>query len=263
MSKTILDIPLQDTHALNNANPEVLRIHSIESMGTQDGPGIRLVIFVQGCEFRCLYCHNPDTLDVKEGKFEPFQDIVNRMERMRNYFGDKGGITISGRDHMLQRNKTKHLFEILHEKGFNTCVDTNGRLLNEEVKQMLDETDLVLLDIKHMDPEMHKRLTGLSNKNTLEFAAYREQSAKRMWLRHVLVPGWTDSEEHLHQLGQHFKDYKNVECIEILPYHKLGVHKYKEMGLDYKLEGVEPPTEESKARAVAILSQYFSKVKLK
>lgn len=240
-----------------------LRIHSLETFGTQDGPGIRLVIFVQGCEFRCLYCHNPDTLDLKGGKFLPLTAIEDRMDRMKNYFGDKGGITVSGGEPLLQRKKLITLFKDLKKSGFHTCIDTNGRLFNSEVGKLLGLTDLVLLDIKHMDDKVHKKLTGLSNVNTLNFAAQRELSNKPMWLRHVLVPGWTDSDEHLHQVGQHFKDYKTIERIEILPYHELGVHKYKELGMFYKLKGIKPPDEKTKQRAVEILSNYFKEVKLK
>lgn len=240
-----------------------LKVHSLETMGTQDGPGIRLVVFTQGCEFRCLYCHNPDTFDTKGGTQLPLQAVVNRMERMRNYFGEEGGITISGGEPLLQRNAVKTLFEDLHQRGFHTCLDTNGRLLNQSVEQLLEVTDLVLLDVKHMDPIRHKELTGMTNANTLRFAAYRELSGKPMWLRHVLVPGYTDAPDHLHELGKHFQHYKQVERIEVLPYHQLGVHKWESLGLPYQLKDVQPPSHESKQQAFEILSQYFNTVVVK
>ncbi|MEH0155261.1 pyruvate formate-lyase-activating protein [Limibacter armeniacum] len=256
-------LPQQDASFLNEQELDLLRIHSIETFGTHDGPGIRLVVFAQGCQFRCLYCHNPDTLDVKGGKIITLDEIVKRAENMKSYFRRGGGVTVSGGEPLLQRRKLIHLFEKLKEKEIHTCLDTNGRLINDEVKQLLDMTDLVLLDIKHINEEVHKKLTAVSNESTLKLAEYREASGKPMWLRYVLVPGWTDQEEYLHELGQHFKDYKQVEKIEILPYHKLGVHKWKELGMEYQLKDVESPTEESKQKAQAIFSQYFREVILK
>lgn len=256
-------LPIVATQKVHHKAMPFLKVHSIETMGTQDGPGIRLVVFTQGCEFRCLYCHNPDTFDTKGGTQLPIKSVVNRMERMRNYFGDEGGITVSGGEPLLQRNKVKALFKELHQRGFHTCLDTNGRLLNHSVEELLEETDLVLLDIKHMDPLKHKALTGMTNANTLRFAAYRELSGKPMWLRHVLVPGYTDDPDHLHALGQHFQHYKQVERMEILPYHQLGVHKWETLGVSYKLKDVQPPSKESKQQAFDILSQYFDTVILK
>ncbi|MCG8477443.1 MAG: pyruvate formate-lyase-activating protein [Cytophagales bacterium] len=255
-------LPAQDTKHLNEQDPDQLRIHSIESMGTHDGPGIRMVVFAQGCEFRCLYCQNPDTLDVKGGKFIPLEEIVRRAKNMKGYFGDKGGVTISGGEPMLQRRKLKKLFEMLHSEGIHTCLDSNGRLNTPDAYELLDETDLILLDVKHINDEWHKKLTKVSNVNTLKLAEYRESTGKPMWLRYVLVPGWSDQEEYLHELGQHFKDYKTIEKIEIQPYHKLGVHKWKMLGMKYELEGVEPPSVELIEKARGIFSQYFKEVKV-
>lgn len=256
-------LPQQDASHLNEMNLEKLRIHSIESFGTQDGPGIRMVIFTQGCQFRCLYCHNPDTLDVKAGKFIDLEEIQRRLTNMKPYFKNKGGVTISGGEPLLQRKKLTHLFEKLREDGIHTCLDTNGRLINDEVKKLLDLTDLVLLDVKHINDDIHHKLTSVTNKNTLKLAEYRESTGKAMWLRYVLVPGWSDQEEYIHELGQHFKDYKCIEKIEVLPYHQLGVHKWESLGMEYQLKDVQPPTEESKKKAVDILSKYFKEVVLK
>ncbi|PWJ42341.1 pyruvate formate-lyase-activating protein [Sediminitomix flava] len=252
----------QDPSALNEQDPNKLRIHSIESFGTHDGPGIRMVVFVQGCQFRCLYCANPDTMDVKGGQFIEIEEIVRRAKNMKGYFGKEGGVTISGGEPLLQRSKLKHLFERLHEEGINTCLDSNGRLVNDEVKELLDHTDLIMLDVKHINLDWHRKLTGVSNVSTLKLAEMREESGKKMWLRYVLVPNWSDQEEYLHELGQHFKDYKTIEKIEIQPYHKLGVHKWEVLGMEYKLNDIERPTDETINKTVEILSQYFKEVKV-
>ncbi|BDD04303.1 pyruvate formate-lyase-activating protein [Aureibacter tunicatorum] len=246
------------TTTINNQ----LRIHSIESFGTHDGPGIRLVIFVQGCEFRCLYCQNPDTFDLKGGKLMDLDEIVKRAVNMKPYFKKEGGVTISGGEPLLQRKVLSELFKKLHAENIHTCLDSNGRLLNDEVKSLLNETDLILLDIKHINNEWHKKLTGLDNISTLKLADYRESTQKPMWLRYVLVPGWSDQEEFLHELGQHFKDYKTIEKIEIQPYHKLGVHKWEKLGLKYELESTLPPSKEEIEKAKKIFSQYFKEVKV-
>ena len=240
-----------------------LRVHSIESFGTHDGPGIRMVIFLQGCKFKCLYCHNPDTIPFDGGQFYPKEHLLRRAINMKSYFGNEGGITVSGGEPLIQSQQLIPLFKALKEEGIHTNVDTNGRVLNEHTKVLLDEyTDLVMLDIKHINNDWHKKLTGVSNENTLRFAEYREQSGKPMWLRYVLVPGWSDQEEYLHQLGKHFVNYKTIEKIELLPYHKLGVHKWEEMGWKYQLKNVPENTKEQIEKAQHILEQYFKVVKV-
>ncbi|BDC98694.1 pyruvate formate-lyase-activating protein [Persicobacter psychrovividus] len=255
-------LPEQDASHLNVESHE-LRIHSIESFGTHDGPGIRLVIFAQGCQFRCLYCQNPDTIDVKGGKFIELKEIIRRAKNMKSYFRGIGGVTISGGEPLLQRSRILELFKLLHEEGINTCLDTNGRVLDQHTKELLEETDTVMLDVKHFDNEWHKKLTGASNLTTLKLAEYREETGKTLWLRYVLVPGWSDQPEHIEALGQHFKDYKSIEKIELIPYHKLGVNKWEVMGWKYELEGVEPPTEAETQQAADILRKYFKEVKVK
>ncbi|MBB3696139.1 pyruvate formate lyase-activating protein [Flammeovirga yaeyamensis] len=252
--------PQQDASHLNEKDPEQIRIHSIETFGTHDGPGIRFIVFVQGCQFRCLYCHNPDTFDVKGGKFVTLDEIEKRVLRQRPYFGDDGGITISGGEPLLHRTKILTLFKRLKEKGIHTCLDSNGRLVNKQVEELLEYTDLLMLDVKHINDDCHHKLTSVSNGPTLKLAEMREKQGKPMWIRYVLVPGWSDQEEYLHELGQHFKDYKTIEKIEIQPYHKLGVHKWEAMGMEYGLEGVEPPTKEQIEKTVEIFSQYFKEV---
>ena len=239
---------------------DTLRIHSIESFGTHDGPGIRLVVFTQGCQFRCLYCANPDTWDVHGGTEIPLDEIVRRALQEKPFFGKRGGVTISGGEPTLQRKVLLELFKKLHAQGINTALDSNGRILNDEVKALLEETDYLLLDVKHIDDDWHHRLTGVSNKSVLEVAAWRESTGKEMWIRYVLVPGWSNQPEYLHALGNHFKQYTTIKKLEIQPYHRLGVHKWEALGWTYKLDGVEPPDENEIKQARAILEQYFTTV---
>lgn len=250
----------QHTSHLNNEDDHTLRIHSIETFGTHDGPGIRMVVFLQGCQFRCLYCANPDTLDVRGGKLIEIEEIVTRAVHQKPYFGNKGGVTVSGGEPLLQRSKLRLLFRRLREEGIHTALDSNGKLLNEQVEQVLQETDLLLLDVKHFDNKWHHKLTGLSNENVLRVAEHREASGKPMWLRYVLVPGYSDQEEHLHRLGQHFSSYRQIERIEVLPYHKLGVHKWEALGMDYKLKDVQPPSATCIETTASIFRQYFTRV---
>lgn len=239
---------------------DTLRIHSIESFGTHDGPGIRLVIFTQGCQFRCLYCANPDTWDPHGGREISIDEIVRLAVAQKPFFGKRGGVTVSGGEPTLQRVALCELFRRLHAEGINTALDSNGRILNEEVKALFEETDYLLLDVKHIDDDWHHRLTGVSNKSALEVAAYREATGRSMWLRYVLVPGWTDQPEYLHQLGEHFKHYTTIDKLEIQPYHRLGVHKWEAMGMAYELEETPTPDREKLQVVKDIFSQYFREV---
>ena len=258
-------LPLQDIEAakLNENDLEHLRIHSLETFGTHDGPGIRMVVFVQGCQFRCLYCQNPDSLDVKGGTLVEIEELVKRAVRQKNYFGVYGGVTVSGGEPLLQRSKLTTFFRRLHEESINTCLDTNGRLNTPEVHQFLEYTDLLLLDVKHINDEWHRKLTGQSNKTTLELAKYREASGKRMWLRYVLVPDWTDQEEYIEEWAQHFSNYKTVDRVEIIPFHQLGKHKWELMGIEYPLKETTTPSPESQKVAKDIFDKYFENVILK
>ncbi|WP_084625580.1 pyruvate formate-lyase-activating protein [Salinimicrobium xinjiangense] len=252
----------QKVEQLNSEASNRLRVHSIETFGTHDGPGIRMVVFVQGCQFRCLYCANPDTMDVKGGHFLEIEELVERAIKQRSYFGKKGGVTVSGGEPLLQRSILKKLFNRLHEEGVNTVLDSNGRLIDQQAKDLLEVTDLLMLDVKHFNNEWHKKLTGLSNVNTFKVAEHRESTGKPMWLRYVLVPGWSDQEEHLHELGNHFKDYKTIERVEILPYHQLGVHKWEALGMEYKLKDVSPPDAQKVEKTASIFMSYFKDVRV-
>ncbi len=239
---------------------EVLRVHSIETFGTHDGPGIRLVIFVQGCQFHCVYCANPDSISIEGGTLMKIDEIVEKAKKQKPFFGKNGGVTISGGEPLLQRAIIKKLFLKLHEEGIHTTLDTNGKVIDKQSKDLLETTDLVMLDIKHINDDWHHKITRLSNSNTLKFAEYRESTGKPMWLRYVLVPGWSDQEEYLHQLGEHFKDYQSIQKIEILPYHKLGMHKWEALGWKYELEDVKSPDKTSIEKASEIFRQYFKEV---
>ncbi len=257
--------PLQDIEAakLNVNDPQHLRIHSLETFGTHDGPGIRLVVFVQGCQFRCLYCQNPDSLDVKGGSMVEIDELVKRAVRQKNYFGADGGVTVSGGEPLLQRSKLITFFKLLHAEGINTCLDSNGRLNTPDVHELLEHTDLLLLDVKHINDDWHRRLTGQSNKTSLGLAEYRESTGRKMWLRYVLVPGWTDQPEYITKWAQHFSNYKTIERVEIIPFHQLGMHKWKLLNMAYPLKDTPPPSEESKQYTLGVFSQYLNHIVLK
>lgn len=238
----------------------MLKVHSIETFGTHEGPGIRLVIFTQGCFFRCLYCHNPDTQECSDGTLMSVAELVRLAEKQKAYFGDEGGVTVSGGEPTLHAKELQKLFKALHKKNIPTALDTNGALLNEDTKKLYAETDLLLLDIKHIDTKKHKILTGADNANTLGLAQYREETNRPMWLRYVLVPGYSDDEADLVSLGKHFQEYKYIDRIEILPYHTLGAYKYEKLGRKNPLEGVKSPDKNSVDRTVKIFERYFRQV---
>jgi len=241
----------------------MLKVHSIETFGTHEGPGIRLVIFLQGCNLRCLYCHNPDLLEIKDAKLMSVTEIINIAKDQQEYFGSDGGITISGGEPTLQAPELIKLFTAAKKISINTALDTNGTIINDEVKKLYDQTDLLLLDVKHIDDQAHQKLTGFSNKNVLTMAEFREKSGKPMWLRYVLVPQINDSPEFLTAWADHFKDYKTIKRVEILPYHTLGVYKYQELGLDYQLKNTPPPSAASLSLAKSIFEKYFENVIVK
>lgn len=238
----------------------MLKVHSFESMGTYDGPGIRLVVFLQGCAFKCLYCANPDTISFKGGAPTPQEEIIKKARNQKPFFGNNGGVTISGGEPLWQSKELTKLFKSLKEEDFNTCIDTNGNVLNDDVKQLLNYTDLVLLDIKHINENWHKQITGTTNKTTLRFANYLREHQIRTWLRYVLVPGYSDQKEYLHQMGRYFKNFENIEKLEIQPYHKLGIHKYEHLKMEYKLQSVPENTVEQLKKAKEIFQLYFKEV---
>ncbi len=232
-------------------------IHSFESFGTVDGPGIRFVIFMQGCPLRCKYCHNPDTWDFKKDNAYQVDEIVKMILKYKNYFGTTGGVTISGGEPLLQIDFIIELFKELKKRNINTCIDTSGITFDKKNIKMFDElinvTDLFLLDIKQIDDEKHLELTKKSNKNVLDFALYLSENKKDVWIRHVLVPNITLNEADLYSLKEFINTLSNVRKIEVLPYHKMGIKKYQELNLKYPLEGILEPTKDDIKLAKDIL----------
>lgn len=237
------------------------RIHSIESFGAADGPGVRYIVFLQGCHMRCRYCHNPDTwaMDDKTSYEETPEETLAKAIKYKSYWRDNGGITVSGGEALLQIDYVARLFKLAKEKGVHTTLDTSGNPFTREepffskFNELMKYTDLFMLDIKHIDSEKHKNLTAYDNSNILDMAKYLSDNGKDMWIRHVLVPGITTDEEDLKRLGEFVKSLKTVKRFEILPYHTLGVFKWKELGMKYTLDEVNPPTSEEVKRAEEIM----------
>ncbi len=220
------------------------KIHSFESFGTVDGPGVRFVVFVQGCPMRCAYCHNPDTWEMNAGTPTEPADIIEQYERNKGFY-EGGGITVTGGEPLMQIDFLIDLFTLAKEKNIHTCIDTSGIAFkkdNEEFKQKLDKllplTDLIMLDIKHIDPEKHKELTNQPNDGILDFARYIDGKGTDIWIRHVIVPGITDDDEYLFKLGYFIGELKSLKALDVLPYHTLGKPKYDKLGIDYKLKDV-------------------------
>ena len=236
------------------------RIHSFFAGGTVDGPGIRFVIFLMGCPLRCKYCHNPDTWNKNEGDVYTVDDIVQRAIKYKKYFGDNGGVTVTGGEPLLQIDFVIELFKKLKKAGIHTAVDTSGYLFNDENEETLYKynelnkyTDLFLLDIKHIDDDEHKELTGVHNKNILKYAKFLSDNSKPMWVRHVLIPGITLNDEYLYKLNEFIDTLSNVVKVDVLPYHTMGITKYQKLNLKYPLEGVVSPTKDEVIHAKKIL----------
>lgn len=236
------------------------KIHSVFSGGTVDGPGIRFVVFMQGCPLRCKYCHNPDSWDTKSGELRSVQDLTNEIIKYKNYFGKTGGVTVSGGEPLLQIEFVTELLKSVKNYGIHTAVDTSGFIFNEsdansiKLHEELDKyVDLYLLDIKHIDDSEHKKLTGVSNKNTLAFAKWLDNKGKKVWIRHVLLEGFTDNDEYLKKTAEFISTLSNVEKVEVLPYHTMGEVKYQKLNLEYCLKGVNPPSKERVLNAKSIL----------
>lgn len=234
-------------------------IHSTESFGSVDGPGVRFVIFVAGCPMRCQFCHNPDTWNMQVGEQKSADELLAQALRYRSYWKDGGGITVSGGEPLLQMDFMIELFQKAKEKGINTTIDTSGAPFTREepffgkFNELMKYTDLLLVDIKHIDDEQHKLLTGHTNRNILDMARYLSEIGKPVWIRHVLVPEKSDKDEYLKELYKFIKTLDNVEKVEVLPYHTFGEYKWKELGYDYPLAGIEPPTKERIKNANEIL----------
>ena len=238
----------------------MIRVHSYESMGTFDGPGLRLVVFLQGCNFRCLYCANPDTIEACGGTPTETSEILRMAVDQKPFYGRRGGVTFSGGEPTFQAAALIPLVRALKEAGIHVCLDSNGGVWNSAVEELLGLVDLVLLDVKQANPECHKLLTGRENAQTLRTAAWLEAHGKPFWLRYVLVPGYSDAEADIRLLGDRLGGYRSIERVELLPYHTLGVHKYEAMGLDYQLRDVRENTPEQIDRAAALLREYFPTV---
>ena len=236
------------------------KIHSFFAGGTVDGPGIRYVIFMKGCPLRCKYCHNPDTWTDDNALLYSAEDVVAEALKYRGYFATGGGVTITGGEPLAQIDFVTEVFKLLKKKNIHTALDTSGVIFakeNDEIVKKIDElmkyTDLVLLDIKHIDNDEHIKLTGKSNKNVLDFARYLSDSNKHMWIRHVLVPTITLNDEYLIKTKEFIDTLNNVDKIEVLPYHTMGIAKYNNLGIPYRLEGVLPPTKEEVRHAKYLL----------
>ncbi|AWI11466.1 MULTISPECIES: pyruvate formate-lyase-activating protein [Bacillaceae] len=237
------------------------RIHSVESFGAVDGPGLRYVVFTQGCLLRCQYCHNADTWKIGNGKEMTVQEIMDDVLSYLPFFeASGGGITVSGGEPLLQMDFLIELFKECKKHGIHTTIDSSGGPFNrrpnfmEKLDELLQYTDLILLDLKHIDSEKHKFITGMTNEHILDFAQYLSEKNIPVWIRHVLVPTLSDFDEDLLRLADFIKTLNNVEKIEVLPYHKLGVYKWESLGLEYKLKDVEPPSQERVENAKRILN---------
>mgnify|MGYP001655861700 FL=1 len=251
-----------ELHVINKKRSKTMTkgyIHSLESFGSVDGPGVRYLIFTTGCAMRCQFCHNPDTWNMNSGTLYTADELIDKAWKYRTYWGSKGGITVSGGEPLLQIDFLLELFQKAKERGINTTLDTCGNPFTREepffskFQELMKVTDLVMLDIKHIDDEQHKILTGQTNKNILDMAEYLSETGKPVWIRHVLVPERSDKDEYLHRLHDFIETLDNVEKVEVLPYHTLGVYKWKELGIPYQLEGIDPPSKERVENANRIL----------
>ncbi|MCO6017778.1 MULTISPECIES: pyruvate formate-lyase-activating protein [Carnobacterium] len=234
-------------------------IHSTENFGTVDGPGVRFIVFTQGCRMRCQFCHNPDTWKIGGGKERSTDDILAEALRYKTYWGKDGGITVSGGEPLLQMEFLIDLFKKAKAAGVHTTLDSCGKPFTREepffsqFEELMKYTDLILFDIKHIDDEQHKVLTSLGNSNILEMAKYLSEINQPVWIRHVLVPQRTDYDEYLIRLSDFIKTLSNVQKVEVLPYHTMGLYKYQELGIPYPLEGIETPATERVENAKKIL----------
>ena len=245
------------------------RIHSSESFGTVDGPGLRYVLFMQGCPMRCLYCHNPDTWSFSGGREMTADEVLSEYKKNEMFYKN-GGLTVTGGEPLSQIDFLTELFIKAKEKGIHTCIDTSGATYNaadteyiSKLDRLMQNTDLVMLDIKHINAQKHKELTGFSNENLLAFAKYVDGKNIPIWIRHVVLDGYTNDEESLFALGEFIGTLKNVKALDVLPYHTMGVSKYKELGIQYRLENVPALSKTDAAKAKAIILEGIRKIRQK
>ena len=243
-------------------------IHSLESMGSVDGPGLRYVVFLKGCPMRCAYCHNPDTWSMEGGKEMTVDEILEEFEKKRPFYKD-GGITCTGGEPMVQLEFLTELFTEARKRDIHTCLDTSGTMFRpddpeylKKVDKLLEVTSLVMLDIKHIDPVEHEKLCKRPNDNILKFAQYLNEKEIPIWVRHVVVPGITLNDEYLYKLGLFIGGLKMVQALDCLPYHEMGKPKYKELGIEYPLEGVPAATQEQAIEALNKILEGFKKTRL-
>ncbi|WP_249029710.1 pyruvate formate-lyase-activating protein [Tannockella kyphosi] len=239
-------------------------IHSLESCGTVDGPGLRFVVFLQGCPLRCKYCHNPDTWKPNVGNKMSVSDILKKYNKKSSFYKN-GGITVTGGEPLMQMEFVTELFKACKNEGIHTCLDTSGVTFTpgktEKFDLLMMYTDLVMLDIKHIDNVEHKELTGLDNGNILSFAKYLDKKNISVWIRHVVVPTITQNDKYLKQLGNFIGTLHNIKALDVLPYHVMGRSKYQEMGLTYPLEGIEPLDKEDAIKARTIILEGMREVR--
>ena len=239
------------------------KISSYESFGTVDGPGIRFVLFMGGCPLRCKYCHNPESWFLDRCKDYSVDEIVKLVEKNKSYYMSNGGVTISGGEPLVQLDFLIELCCSLKEKGYNVAIDTSGFLFDWlnvlKFNELIKSVDLFLLDIKHISPIKHKEITGVSNESVLKFAHYLDRNGKKVWIRYVLVPNLTDNECDMFRLRDFIDSLGNVEKVEVLPYHNMGIEKYEKLGLNYSLIDTYLPTEESICKAMEILCKNIKK----
>ncbi|MFI3231327.1 MAG: pyruvate formate-lyase-activating protein [bacterium] len=234
-------------------------VHSTESFGTVDGPGVRFIVFLQGCPLRCLYCHNPDTWKPNIGKKMSVDEILSKYELTKTYYKE-GGLTVTGGEPLLQLDFVIELFEKAKEKNIHTCLDTSGVTFNQnndttlqKFDRLLKVTDLILLDLKHINPEKHQELCAVPNNNILDFARYLSKKEQPVWIRHVVVENYTLNKEYLHELGLFIGELKNVKVLDVLPYHELGTVKYENLGIEYPLKGLPALSKEKAIEARTII----------
>ncbi len=233
------------------------RVHSIQTMGTLDGPGVRFVIFMQGCNLRCKCCHNPDTWDLSGGTQYEAEEMVLKILRYVEYFGKDGGVTLSGGEPLLQMDFAKELFSLCHSRGINTCLDTSGCILNEDVKGVLKETDRVLLDIKYTDDEKYLQNVGCSISKPMEFLEYLNENKIPTTIRQVIIPGLNDTEDNIKKLREIAKEHKCVDKIELLPFRKICQTKYDSMGIEFPFGHIPEPTRETMSELGRIIEEYI------
>jgi len=236
------------------------RVHSVETFGSVDGPGIRFLIFLKGCSMRCRYCHNPDTWDPETDDLRTADELLTQAMRYRSYWGREGGITVSGGEALLQIDFLTELFRKAKAKGIHTCLDTSGQPFTRrepffsKFAELMKYTDLLLFDLKQIDDTKHRELTGRTNRNILDCARYLSDIGKPIWVRHVLVPGVTDNDDDLHALRAFIDTLQNVKRVEVLPYHAMGTYKWEQLGIPYTLKDVSAPSEERVRNAEHILT---------